>query len=461
MSDAQRLSDPYRVQSGDTLGRIASRCGQPLSALQKRNHLQDVNRLEVGQTLYLSDETAFGVSVLFLDALRHPIQNLPFKLEYDGKAVSGKTESSGLVPQHITQSAKSEVKVWVQTVEGTWQQVTRTVSDYGHKLITLVSDAVVVSGKTEALPHGVDPKPQGSVKSPATTPGKAQAAKPKSATGKSTKNNPAVKTKKIKGPKGEPILKIEVDIPQGLLDLFSFYTGAPIVEKDWQTAADGLQCESAVLKAFSEVESGGRSSFWRLNKSDGAHIPALLFERHYFSKLTKGAHDKTHPDISWPVGYQKQSRLGKEDKHMHDGKVDADDVYADFASAYLRLINAYRLNADAALASCSWGKFQIMGANFESCGVARVGKFVELMCTSEFEQIKLVTTFVRNKPAVWKNRKNHKLGKHPSLWDSIKSKDWAMIALNYNGPGYKTYNYDAKLKAAYDKYKALEKSASA
>jgi LysM repeat protein len=464
MSDAQQaLSDPYCVKHGDTLSGIAKRCGQTVSTLQRRNGLRDPRRLAVGQTLYLSDESAFGFSVLFLDALRHPIQNLPFKLEFDGQTILGKTGESGLIARRTTESAKSQVRIWVQEADSSWQQVSQTLSDYGHKLITLVSNAVVLPGRTDLLPHGVEAKPQASTKpaTQSTTRGNAQPPRPKPTTGQASKNNPAVKTQKVKGPKGEPVLKIEVDIPQGLLDLFAAYMGAAITEHDWRMAAESLQCETAVLKAFADVESGGHSSFWRLNKADGAHIPALLFERHRFSRETKHKYDKTHPDISWPEPYRKQSLLGTTDKKMSDGTVGANDIYhADYASAYLRLINAYQLDANAALASCSWGKFQIMGDNFALCGTKQVDEFVQLVCQSEFEQIKLVVEFIRRKPATWKDIHHKELGKYPSLWESAKAKDWPMIAFNYNGSGYKTFSYDTKLKAAYEKHKALEKSST-
>ena len=47
--------------------------------------------------------------------------------------------------------------------------------------------------------------------------------------------------------------------------------------------------------------------------------------------------------------------------YTHDNLVDLDDVYHSSASSYLRLMNAYRLDKQAALQSASWGKFQIMG----------------------------------------------------------------------------------------------------
>ena len=42
------------------------------------------------------------------------------------------------------------------------------------------------------------------------------------------------------------------------------------------------------------------------------------------------------------------------------------------------------------------------------------------------------------------------------LIDTLKTKDWAKFALRYNGSEFATNKYDIKLKAAYEKYKALE-----
>lgn len=202
--------------------------------------------------------------------------------------------------------------------------------------------------------------------------------------------------------------------------------------------------------AIAKVESGGRDAFWRLSSGDGAHIPAILYERHYFSDLTGGKYDEAHTDISWPSGYRKKSLLGTADKKMRDHKVEAADVYSDYATSYLRLINAYRLNANAALQSCSWGKFQIMGQNFKLCGMRSAEDFVKKMCESESGQIQLLTGFIRKKPLAWKNPKNKALGKEISLWDAVKTKNWRAIAFNYNGPGYETYAYHTKLENAYE-----------
>src|SRR5688572_3325692 len=96
-------------------------------------------------------------------------------------------------------------------------------------------------------------------------------------------------------------------------------------------AAKKLGCEVAAVRAVIDVES--RGGFL----SDGR--PKILFERHYFSRLTKRKFDASHPGVSngqWG-GY------GAGGAHQYD-----------------RLNQAAALDRDAALHSASWGLFQIM-----------------------------------------------------------------------------------------------------
>ncbi len=167
-------------------------------------------------------------------------------------------------------------------------------------------------------------------------------------------------------------------------------------------------------------------------------IPAILYERHKFSKSTKHKYDKDYTDVSWPIGYRKKDRLGKAVKKMADGRVDAEDIYGSHAASYLRLINAYKLDKNSALVACSWGKFQILGDNYSNCGEKDVTCFVQKMCTSESSQIGLLAGFISHKS---------------QLLEAVRIKDWAGIALNYNGPDYRTYEYDSKLRHAYEKLK--------
>jgi LysM repeat protein len=415
----QPIQDPYLVRRGDTLGMIAKRCGKSVQELRTLNKICNPNQLEVGQTLYLSKEVAFGVSVLFLDALRHPIENLRYKIKFDGQTNAGQTQANGSATRVMTKDAKSRVEVLVQNLQGDWVNVCQTVSGYGHKLITLVSGALVFNGLTQPHPKDAPSKPEGDGKTAGAGTG----------VGTADKNNPNLKTQKTKGKGGQAIIQVGVDIPDGLMKLFDLYKDAPISERQWLDAAESLSCEVAVLKAIAEVETKG-AAFWRLNATDGKHVPSILFERHWFKRLTKGAYDKTHPDISGPA-------------YTSNKDAASADRYGSYATSYLRLINAYRLDPEAALASCSWGKFQIMGGEFRNCDESDAQSMAKKMCEGELDQIKLLTSFIRRKAR----------GK---LLNAVRAKNWEQIAMYYNGGGYKKNAYDTKMESAYEKFRAKQ-----
>ena len=125
--------------------------------------------------------------------------------------------------------------------------------------------------------------------------------------------------------------------------------------------------------------------------------PAILFERHYFHRLTGGAFD-AFPAISssTPGGYLGGMR------------------------EYDRLLQAVSLDRHAALSSASWGIGQIMGSNFAQAGFTSVEEMVDAMVQSEDHQLTAMARFVCSTGL-------HKaLGKH----------DWAAFARGYNGPSY-------------------------
>lgn len=444
MSDtAPVISDPYLICRGDSLQAIAKRCGRSVADLKRFNKITNANNIQAGATLYLSERTAFGISVLFLDVLRHPIEKLPFKIEFDGKTITGVTDKMGQVLRQVTKSADSTVIIWVRNADGVWQQLHQTLSGVGDKLITLVSQALVIKAKTE--PHPYDAPLDQDVPLSTKPDAPMQAPPPKPADGAPAKNNPHVKERPSKGKHGQPTIELSVDLPSGLMQLFQHYTGAKITDEEWKNAAKDLACEAEVLKAIAEVETKG-AAFWKLNDGEYSGIvPAILYERHKFSKYTQHQYDTSHPDLSWKYGYiaskmRGHATLGQANNHMPDGKVKAMDQYGPLANSYLRLINAYRLDPDAALRSCSWGKFQIMGDEHQSsCGVS-LRIFIKDMCASEVTQLHQLQNFIR-----------HKAG--GKLHAAVKAKDWPSIALYYNGKNYRDNNYDNKLKAAYDKFK--------
>src|SRR5512140_3205056 len=101
--------------------------------------------------------------------------------------------------------------------------------------------------------------------------------------------------------------------------------------------------------------------------------PKILFERHYFHRLTGGKFDAVDPDISAPTagGY------GPSGAHQ-----------------YARLEAAIQLDRGAALQSASWGLGQIMGANHAAAGFDDVEKMVSAFVESEDQQLLGMSNFI-------------------------------------------------------------------
>jgi hypothetical protein len=185
-----------------------------------------------------------------------------------------------------------------------------------------------------------------------------------------------------------------------------------LTEQDYSAAAELLGCEIASIKAVAEVESHGEGFY-----PDG--FPVILFERHKFHKFTNGRFDKDYSEISNPTsgGYGAPG-----DNQRRKFKL------------------AFTLDPLAAMKSCSWGKFQIMGFNFSSCGFPSVGKFVDAMKRSEGEQLLAFCRFVEAS----------------ALDGFLRSKNWARFARGYNGADYEENRYDKKLAVAYKRHSALQ-----
>jgi hypothetical protein len=182
--------------------------------------------------------------------------------------------------------------------------------------------------------------------------------------------------------------------------------GAPS-DTDYTAAARRLSCEVAAIKAVSQVETGIRGCW----EADGR--PVILYERHYFKRFTNGEFDASHDDLS----------------HLPP------NIYGPYSHQHRKLRRAAALNEEAALKSASWGGYQIMGANYASAGFASVAAFVSAQMESERRQL---DAFVA---VVLANR---------SWLKAIQDKDWTAFARGYNGPGYRAFNYDTKMKAAYE-----------
>jgi hypothetical protein len=192
--------------------------------------------------------------------------------------------------------------------------------------------------------------------------------------------------------------------------------GGALTQAEYDSAAASLGCQAAAIQAVAQTET--MRAAW-----DDLGRPTILYERHYFSRLSNHRFDATHHDISSRIAYRRGA-----------AGVSAADSYGPASGQYPRLLRAAILDENAALQSASWGLFQIMGANYAACGFDRVDDFVNAMATGEARQLAALVTFI---------------GGNAAMKRALQQLDWARFASIYNGPDYADNEYDTKMARAY------------
>jgi hypothetical protein len=185
-----------------------------------------------------------------------------------------------------------------------------------------------------------------------------------------------------------------------------------LTRADYEMVAQALGCEPEAVQAVVEVESGSLGAF----AADGK--PIILFEPHIFSRRTERRFDASHPNISyrsWDATKYPRTQAGRWDQ----------------------LRQAYALSPQDAIASASWGKFQIMGFNHAACGFPDPKSFVSDMCRGEVQQLQAFAAFVRSN----------------NLADELQRLDWDGFAAGYNGSG-QVERYGRLMREAYERLRA-------
>jgi hypothetical protein len=172
-------------------------------------------------------------------------------------------------------------------------------------------------------------------------------------------------------------------------------------------ACDTLRVHAAELWAVLTVETRGCGFL-------PDRRPLILFERHYFSRLTKRIFDARVPDLS-------NKQWGG---------------YSGGGTEYDRLGRAVKLDRAAALRSASWGLGQVMGDNFKAAGYADVEPMVTAFVESENAQLGGMARFIA---AIGADR-------------HLRVHNWPAFAAAYNGPAYAQNSYDERLRGAHQKY---------
>lgn len=166
----------------------------------------------------------------------------------------------------------------------------------------------------------------------------------------------------------------------------------------------------AILKAFIEVESGGKG----FDAKTGKII--IQFEPSWFRKKAPYA-----PSGAWSVN-----------------KVDVQD------KEWIAFNDAFKKNSDAAMGSTSIGLPQIMGFHWKRLGYSSVGAMWDDFKRGEYQQVLALVRFIKT---------------DTNLLKALKDKNWHMVASIYNGAKYKEMAkkwgrepYDISLRKAYEKY---------
>ncbi len=185
-------------------------------------------------------------------------------------------------------------------------------------------------------------------------------------------------------------------------------------------AAKQLGCSIPAVQAVAEVESNGGGL-----DSDGRC--KILYEAHLFHKFTHGKFREKHPELSC-LDWKEARAYYKRDQ-------------------WERFSSAYQLDPSAAIRSCSWGAFQILGMNYKGCGYPSPEVMATAMSdgaggrTAEEEHLWAFVNFMRY----------NKFDRY------LRLPSWEQFALAYNGPGYRQNKYDSKLLWAYNKFRGMPK----
>lgn len=191
-------------------------------------------------------------------------------------------------------------------------------------------------------------------------------------------------------------------------------------------AAARLGVELAAILAVNEVESLG-TGFLDNGK------PKILYERHIMYRQLA---QPRAPDEDAAALQAHADELATTQPNLVNPRPGG---YAGGTAEHQRLAHARLIDDTCALASASWGAFQIMGFHAVRLGYASVQDFAARMAKDENEQFEAFVRFLEADPALLK---------------ALKAKKWAVFAKGYNGPDYQRNLYDTKLERAYQRHAA-------
>lgn len=188
----------------------------------------------------------------------------------------------------------------------------------------------------------------------------------------------------------------------------------------------------AIIYAIARQESIDLNGFRDYKTVEGfVEAPKILYEPHYFQEFSKNKFVKSHPHL-----YRKELDI-KTGRYTKHGSYDLQ---------YSKFMQAVKLNFDAAVMSCSWGVFQIMGDKWDVLKFKSVKDFKNFQNTL-FGQllcgVRYLSTHTQLQKICKKNR--------------FSVLDFKTIAKFYNGKNYQINEYDTKIAKFVKIYESLQK----
>lgn len=189
-----------------------------------------------------------------------------------------------------------------------------------------------------------------------------------------------------------------------LLAHFTNLNAPAVSPADIEAYAKRLGCTVKQLNAVAKVESAGGGF-------DNTGKPKILFERHWFHRLTGG---------KWTPASFSMAKAGG---------------YSD--PSWEKLSSACGRDPDAAFSSASWGKFQILGTHWQRLGYPSAYSMAWTSAQSEADHYEMLVRYIE----VFKLQKAlQALSENPA--------DCVEFASRYNGPAFRKNRYDEKLAEA-------------
>lgn len=209
------------------------------------------------------------------------------------------------------------------------------------------------------------------------------------------------------GAHGQPITVDGRSGPQTRAAIVLAFTNpcAPAVtDDDLKAIAARLGCSIPQLRAVSKVESGGAAF-------DKQGRPKILFERHIYYRQTEGRFGTSPWSSQKAGGYNEDS--------------------------WSKLTNAAGQDVDAAFASASWGKFQVMGMHWRGLNYPSPLEMAYSTVTNEAAHYEMLARYIERFDL-----------KRALAQLSTNPQDNVAFATGYNGPGFRRFDYHTKLAKA-------------